>query len=247
MDIHRDGDSVDPIDPIDPDEHGDQDQESSAPEIETIEDIRAERLILDRAIGGWRGLIDSGLPTIVFVIGFLLWPNDLTRAVLAAVVAGVVVFIIRILRKDPLTQILAGFVGLGIAAGFTAWTGEAENFFLPGLLTNLAYGTAFLISILVRWPLLGVALGYFTGTGTEWRKEPALRRAAAAASWIWVALFFGRLIVQLPFYLAEAVGPLGIIKIVMGWPLFLAAGYFTYRVLAPVYEELNGRKGDSAD
>lgn len=209
---------------------------------EVREDLRAERLILDRAIGGWRGLIDSGLPTLVFIIAFLVWPEDLTRAVWAAMAAGIVVLVIRLIRRNPITQVLAGFLGLGIAVAFTAWTGKAENFFLPGLLTNLAYGSAFLISIVIRWPLLGVALGYFTGTGTTWRKDPLLRRAAAAASWIWVGLFFGRLAVQFPLYLAEAVGPLGVIKIVMGWPLFLAAAYFTYRVLAPVYADLNSRK-----
>lgn len=212
---------------------------------EVKEDLRAERLILDRAIGGWRGLIDSGLPTLVFIIAYLVWPEDLMRSIWAALTAGVVVLVIRLIRRDPITQILAGFLGLGIAVAFTAWTGKAENFFLPGLLTNLAYGSAFLISIIIRWPLLGVVLGYFTGTGTAWRKDPMLRRAAAAASWIWVALFFGRLVVQLPLFLAEAIGPLGVIKIVMGWPLFLAAAYFTYRVLAPVYAELNSKKGDS--
>lgn len=209
--------------------------------LETVEDIKAERLLLDRAIGGWRGLIDSGAPTLVFVIAYLIWPEDLTRAVLAAVASGAIIFVLRLIRRDPLTQVLAGFIGLAIAAGFSAWTDKAENFFLPGLLTNLAYGSAFLISILVRWPLLGIALGYFTGTGTTWRNEPPLRRAASAASWIWVLLFFGRLMIQLPFYLSGSVGTLGVIKIVMGWPLFLAAAYFTYRVLAPVYTTLNGR------
>jgi hypothetical protein len=224
-----------------------QEQEESPqgahlPEHETIADVAAERLILDRAIGGWRGLIDSGVPTLVFVLAFLVWPDTLANAVYAAIAAGVVILIVRVIRRDPLTQIFAGFVGLAIAAGFSAWTGKAENFFLPGLLTNLAYGSAFLISILVRWPLLGVALGYFTGTGTSWRNEVPLRRAAAAASWIWVGMFFGRLLVQVPFYFSGSVGTLGVIKVVMGWPLFLAAAYFTYRVLAPVYAELNARK-----
>lgn len=216
--------------------------EAHLPEHETIADVAAERVILDRAIGGWRGLIDSGVPTLVFVVAFLIWPDTLANAVYAAVAAGVIILIARVVRRDPLTQIFTGFVGLAIAAGFSAWTGKAENFFLPGLLTNLAYGTAFLISILLRWPLLGVALGYFTGTGTSWRQEVSLRRAAAAASWIWVGMFFGRLLVQLPFYFSGSVGTLGVIKIVMGWPLFLAAAYFTYRVLSPVYAELNARK-----
>jgi hypothetical protein len=229
-----------------------QEQEESPqgahlPEHETIADVAAERLILDRAIGGWRGLIDSGVPTLVFVLAFLVWPDTLANAVYAAIAAGVVILIVRVIRRDPLTQIFAGFVGLAIAAGFSAWTGKAENFFLPGLLTNLAYGSAFLISILVRWPLLGVALGYFTGTGTSWRNEVPLRRAAAAASWIWVGMFFGRLLVQVPFYFSGSVGTLGVIKVVMGWPLFLAAAYFTYRVLAPVYAELNARKAQNPE
>ncbi len=229
-----------------------QEQEESPqgmhlPEHETIADVAAERLILDRAIGGWRGLIDSGVPTLVFVFAFLVWPDTLANAVYAAIAAGVVILVVRVIRRDPLTQIFAGFVGLAIAAGFSAWTGKAENFFLPGLLTNLAYGSAFLISILVRWPLLGVALGYFTGTGTSWRSDVSLRRAAAAASWIWVGMFFGRLLVQVPFYFSGSVGTLGVIKVVMGWPLFLAAAYFTYRVLSPVYAELNARKNQNPE
>ena len=68
----------------------------------------------------------------------------------------------------------------------------------------------------------------------RWRHDPALRRAYAAASWIWVALFYSRLIVQTPMYLAGWVEVQGIVKIVMGYPLFLAAAYFTYRVLAPI-------------
>lgn len=216
----------------------------SSESFESVDDIKAERLILDRAIGGWRGLIDSGVPTLVFVIAFLVWPENLSRAVIAAVLSGIVIVVIRLVRRDPLTQVMAGFLGLAIAAGFSAWTDSAENFFLPGLLTNLAYGSAFLVSIVIKWPLLGVALGYLTGTGTSWRKETSLRRAASAASWIWVLLFFGRLSVQLPFYLSGAVGTLGVIKVIMGWPLFLAAAYFTYLVLAPVYAALNAQ-GDT--
>lgn len=214
---------------------------------ETAKDIKAEGLLLEKAIGGWRGLIDSGLPTVVFITFFAFDQSALSRAVIAAVIVGAVIAIWRLIRRQPLQQVLAGFVGLLIAAGFSAWTGNAEDFFLPGLLTNLAYGTAFLISILVRWPLLGIAMGYMTGEGTTWRKDPTLRRAYGAASWIWVGLFLGRLAVQLPLYLGEAVGALGVVKIVMGWPLFLAAAWLTYRLLSPILAEKRaGSAGASA-
>lgn len=207
---------------------------------ETGEDVRAETVLLERAIGGWRGLIDSGLPTGVFVIAYIATGQALWPSVIAAVAAGAVITVWRLIRREPLQQIAAGFAGVAISAGFSAWTGRAQDFFLPGFLTNIAYGTAFLVSILVRWPLLGVVIGYLTGDGTAWRRDPALRRTYAAASWIWVLLFFGRLAVQVPLYLAGAVAALGVVKIVMGWPLFLAAAYFTYRLLAPIWRAKRG-------
>ncbi len=207
-------------------------------EHESIEDIKAESILLERAIGGWRGIIDSGVPTLTFVFAYLITGQNLSSSVIAAIVAGVLIAGWRLIRRESLTQIGVGFLGLLVSAGFAKYTGKAGDFYLPGLLTNLAYGTFFLMSVLVRWPLIGVFLGYFTGQGTAWRKNPSQRRALAAATWIWVALFFSRLAVQAPLYFANDVTALGIFKVVMGWPLFLAAAYFTYRVLEATYKSM---------
>lgn len=207
-------------------------------EHESVEDIRIETVLLERAIGGWRGIIDSGIPTIVFVIAYLVTSQDLSQSVIAALASGVGIAFWRLFRHEPLHQIGAGFVGLLVSAGFAKYTGRAEDFYLPGLVTNIVYGTAFLISVLIRWPLIGVFLGFITKQGTAWRRVPDQRRVLAAATWIWVAVFLGRLLVQVPLYLSNSVTALGIVKIVMGWPLFLAAAYFTYRVLEPTYKTM---------
>jgi hypothetical protein len=217
--------------------------EPEEPSTTSEEDLRAERLILERAIGGWRGMIDSALPTVVFITVYVIASRELRPALLAAIAVGVVLVVVRLARRQNLQQVFTGFFGLAIAAGFSAVTGQAENFFLPGLITNIAYGTAFIVSILVKWPLLGVAMGYLTGEGTSWRADRRLMRTYAAASWIWVGVFFGRLAVQGPLYLAGAVELLGVARVVMGWPLFLAGAYITYRVLSPIYRERRGALG----
>lgn len=204
---------------------------------EAAHEMRAEGLILERAIGGWRGMIDTGLPTVVFVTAYVIAGRELQPALIAAVVAGLALVAWRLVRRQPLQQIFTGFFGLAIAAAFSAWTGQAQDFFLPGLLTNLAYGSAFLVSILVGWPALGLVMGYLTGDGTAWRKDSRLKRTYTAASWVWVGVFFLRLVVQAPLYFAEMVEPLGVARVIMGWPLFLAGAYLTYRVLAPIYRE----------
>ena len=211
--------------------------DGSGAESGNAEELRAEGLILERAIGGWRGMVDSGLPTVIFITVYVINARQLVPALVAAIAAGVLLAGYRLVRRERLQQVLTGFLGLAIAAGFSAWTGQAENFFLPGLITNIAYGTAFVVSILVRWPLLGLAMGYLTGDGISWRRDKRLMRTYSAASWIWVGVFFSRLAVQVPLYLAAAVELLGVARVVMGWPLFLAAAYLTYRVLTPIYQE----------
>lgn len=215
------------------------DEEAAPPPThQTPEDLRAESVLLERAIGGWRGIIDSGLPTVVFVIAYLVTSQNLGASLAAALVSAGLIAAWRLIRREPMQQIAAGFAGVLISAAFAKYTGRAENFYSLGLLTNVAYGMAFLVSILVGWPLIGVFLGFLTGKGTSWRKDVTQRRVLAAASWIWVALFFGRLVVQAPLYFAGSVTALGIVKVVMGWPLFLAAAYFTYRLLGPTYRAM---------
>lgn len=207
---------------------------------ERREDLHAERVLLDRAIGGWRGMVDSGLPTAVFVAAYTISSQQLAVSLIAAVGVALTLAIIRLVQRRSLQQVAAGFAGVAIAAAFSAFTGRAEDFFLPGVITNAVYGVAFFISILVGWPLLGVIVGFLTGQGTRWRASRDLRRVFAAASWIWVGLFFGRLVIQVPLYLGGEVELLGVVRIVLGWPAFIFAAYVTYRVLAPTYRQMRG-------
>ena len=213
---------------------------------ETPQDIREERVLLDRALGGRRGIIDSGAPTVVFVVVYLLTSNDLSLAIWSALGAGALIAVWRLVRRESLQQILAGLIGVGISAFVASRTQTGEGYFIPGLLQNIGYAVAFLISILVGWPLIGVIIGFLTGQGVRWREDPELRRIYAAASWIWVGLFGLRVAVQGPLYLAGWVGALGFAKVIMGIPLFIAAGYFTYLVLRPVFERrrADGGPGD---
>lgn len=204
---------------------------------ELAEDTPVEATMLSKAIGGWRGIVDSSLPSLVFLIVYLVNGRVLTPAVWAAVAAAVVIAVWRLFRRQSLQQVLAGLVGVGISAFVAAKTGSAANFFLPGLLINIGYGLAFLLSILVRWPLVGVLLGAATGDLSGWRSNANLRRSYAAATWIWVGMFFLRVIVQVPLYFLDLVGALGVAKIAMGWPLTLFAGWLTYRLVKPAMAE----------
>jgi hypothetical protein len=176
-------------------------------------------------------LIDSGLPTVVFVTVYALNGSVLVPALVGALVAGALLALLRLVRRDSVQNVAAGFVALGVAAWFANRTGQAEDFFLPGIIINVVYGLAYLISIAVKWPLLGVLVGLATGEGMHWRKAPYLLRAYTIASWFWVGMFAVRLSVQVPLYLTEGVVALGVARVAMGWPLFLLCLWLSWLVI----------------
>jgi hypothetical protein len=203
-----------------------------------------ERTDLLAALGGPQGIADSSAPALAFVIAYTA-TERISTAAWTAIGVGAIFAGIRIFRREPLQFALAGFVGVAIAAFIADRTGRAEDFFLPGLLLNAGYATAYLISIAIRWPLLGVILGPINGEGMAWRKDPAQVRLYSRASWIWVGVFLLRLGVQLPLYLAGAVLALGIARTAMGLPIFLIAIWLSYLVLrtgpGPVGRPSGGR------
>ena len=194
-------------------------------------DATAEQLMA-QAIGGWRGVIDSSLPGAVFLLVYLVDGNQLTPAVWAAVGTGAVIAGLRVVRRESLQQVVSGFIGIAFAAWLASRTGRAEDFYLPGILTNIAYAVGLSVSCLVGHPLLGYGVGAATGDVSSWRQVPEQRRAYALATWMFAAVFAIRIAVQVPLYLAGWVGPLGAMKLLLGWPLFALAAYLSYRVIS---------------
>jgi hypothetical protein len=188
---------------------------------------------LQAAFGGKAGLLDAGLPGVLFVLTYTLADRDLRLALIVALASAAVLSILRVMQRRSLQYALSGFLGVGIAAFIASRTGRAEDFYLPGLLWNAGYALVFLVSIIVRWPVIGVMLGLITQAGASWRKDPVLVRAYTRASWVWVAMFVIRLAVQLPLYFMgdDALVALGTAKVALGVPLYLVVLWVTYRVL----------------
>ena len=184
---------------------------------------------LIEALGGKRGLIDSGLPAVVFVFVNSVVQvasgreTALRAAIAAAVLIGVGTIVLRVARKEPLQQAVSGFLGLALAVFFAARSGEARGFFLPGIWINVGYGALFLGSALVGRPLVGAIYAAVDGLGSRWREDARLRRVFAYASVGWALVFASRACVQGVLYVLDRPGLLAAARLLMGWPLTIAA------------------------
>ncbi|MCW2787547.1 MAG: hypothetical protein JWP74_4064 [Marmoricola sp.] len=203
----------------------------------TVEEVvRAE---LSKALGGRRGMVEAAVPTLAFTVLFLS-THHLALAVIVSVGFAAVLLAVRLAQRSAPQFVLNSLFGIGLGALF-AWRaarggGDASDqalaYFLPGLLYNTVYSIVMTISIVVRWPLLGFVVGSVTGDPTAWHEDPAIVRLCSRLTWLLVLPCIIRVLVQAPMYLAArngwwdkdtAVGALGVSKIVMGWPLQIAA------------------------
>lgn len=201
------------------------------PPTAEIELDRKEEINLLDELGGPQGVADSSLPGLAFVIAYVATGQQLGLSAGIAVGFGAAIGVFRIVRGEPARFVLAGFFGVALAGFVATRTGKAENFFLPGLFLNGIWALAYTASIMVRWPLMGIVIGPLIGEGKAWRADPQRVRLFSRVSWVWVATFLLRLVVQLPLYLSGSLVALGIAKTAMGLPIFALAVWISYLML----------------
>ncbi|MFW0797389.1 DUF3159 domain-containing protein [Gordonia sp. CPCC 205515] len=168
-------------------------------------------------MGGVSGLIYSTVPVIVFVPVNSIW--GLIPAMIAALVVAVAVFAIRLIRHEPLSPAISGLIGVAICVFIAHRVGNAKGYFLFGIWTTLVYAIVFVASIIVRWPLVGVAWNLINGEGMAWRKHRRTLLAYDIATAFWALVFFARYLTQSELYDHDQTGWLAVTRIAMGWPL----------------------------
>lgn len=190
-------------------------------------------------LGGVRGVIESGVPVLVFVISKLLLP--LTPALVVAVTSAVLIAVWRLARRQSIRHAVNGLFGIGIGA-FLAWkTGSAKAFYLPGILISLGYGLALLGSVLIRRPLVGWVWSVLVAKGsTEWRGNPRLVRTFSWLTVLWAVTYLTKVAIQaIVFQHTPDTDPgtaLGILRLALGYPpylLLIAVTVWAVRRAAP--------------
>lgn len=205
--------------------------------VETVESV--VRGQLSKALGGRRGMVEAAVPTLVFTITWLT-TRELSNALVASVAIALVLLVLRLVQRSTVQFVVNALVGIGIGWLFvtmSARSGGSEDdqalaYFLPGIIYNTGYSVLLAFTCLIGWPLVGFMVGSVTGDPTAWHRDRQVVRLCTLLTWVLVAPCIIRVVAQAPVWFAaksggldvdHAVATLGILKIVMGWPLQLAA------------------------
>ena len=186
------------------------------------------------AMGGVRGLVESILPGLGFLVVYTI-TQQLLPSVLFPLGLAVIFVLVRVVARQPWTSAVAGVVGIALSAGLALLTGRAEDNFVFGFLINAAFLLALLISLAARWPLIGVIASLITGEGSTWRQDRAKVKVAVIATVLWCGLFGLRLAVELPLYFAGNTQALATLKLILGVPLYAALLWVTWLLVRTAY------------
>lgn len=191
-------------------------------------------------MGGWQGMVYSALPVAAFVPANAIW--GLKGGVIAALAVAALVAVIRLATRSSIQPAISGFFGVAVCVVIAMVVGgNGKGYFLYGIVMQAVFAVVFAVSLVVRWPLVGVLWHLFDERGKgeslkdaaadhDWRADRRQYRAFAWLTVLWIVMFAVRFAVQFALYQNDSVGGLGVARILMGWPMFGVGVLITFLV-----------------
>ncbi|MGP5684131.1 DUF3159 domain-containing protein, partial [Brachybacterium alimentarium] len=192
------------------------------------------------AIGGPRGIVESVLPTLLFIMLFVL-TRSVPVASVAAVVVVAVLFIARLIQRQSPATVLGGLIGVGLGAVLAIRSGDGTDFYAPGIAINVISLVVLLVSLIARRPLIGLLVGALDPRVEDWASDPLARRVYTRATLLFAGLYLAKLVVQVPLLLTGHVAALGVAKLAMGLPAFAVIAYLVWLMHRSLLARREGR------
>lgn len=184
-------------------------------------------------LGGWRGMVEAGIPVAFFIVVNMVW--GLYPGLAVAIGVAVAIATVRLVQRRPIRYVVNGLFGIGLGAALAWNTGEARDFYLPGIIVSYGYAAAMLLSMLVRHPLVGWfwSIMFARGTAT-WRTDRLLMRTLTWLTLVWAVVWVVKVTIQLVLYLLDFEHLLGVARLVLGTPVFVLMLGLTIAVMQRV-------------
>ncbi|MGW2341199.1 DUF3159 domain-containing protein [Streptomyces sp. NPDC001661] len=212
------------------------DRESTGQDGQDVTDKSVTEAALFEAFGGVRGMVETVLPGLLFVSIFTV-NKDLHMSAIAAIAVSLVMVAVRLVMKDTVKHAFSGVFGVAFGVVFAMMTGNAKDFYLPGMLYTLGLALAYIVTTLCGVPLIGLILGPVFKENLSWRtRNPGRKKAYAKASWAWGLILLAKCAILFPMYFwadtDSANTQFGWVLVALKIPPFLLAVWLTWVFLA---------------
>ncbi len=169
---------------------------------------------------------DALLPPIIYVITNGIF--GLLAGALIAVVVALLIFVIRIIRKQNWKYALGGLLAVLLAAGMSYFTQNASSYFLPALISSAILLLLTLITLLIQKPIAAFVSHLSRGWPLAWFWLSDVKPAYTEVTLFWLVFIAARFAIQLYLYLRGDVNTLGWAYTLLGWPVTIIVLILSY-------------------
>jgi hypothetical protein len=209
------------------------------PDAPQTADEDATKEAFFEAFGGVRGMVETTVPGLVFVLSYTI-ARDIHLSAILALALSALMFVGRVVQRGTTKHAFSGIFGVAIGAVFAMMTGNAKNFYLPGMLYTLGLGVTYVVTSLCGVPLLGLILGPVFKENLSWRtRNPGRKRAYIKSSYVWGSILLAKSAITFPIYFWGDATQLGWLRVALGIPPFLLAVYLTWIILVKAPPPIN--------
>ncbi|MFC8831303.1 DUF3159 domain-containing protein [Streptomyces sp. NPDC057137] len=206
--------------------------EGADPQTAAAEAKAVTEAALFEAFGGVRGMVETVVPGLLFVTIFTI-NKDLHVSAIAALAVSLLLVAVRLIRRDTVKHAFSGVFGVAFGVVFAMMTGNAKDFYLPGMLYTLGLALAYIGTSVAGVPLMGLILGPVFKENLSWRtRNPGRKSAYTKASYAWGFILLAKCAILFPLYWWADTAQLGWVLVSLKIPPFLLAVYLTWVFLA---------------
>ncbi len=201
--------------------------------LETVEAVVRRQMA--KSLGGRRGMLEAGIPGVVFTVVYLI-TQEVRPALIAGAAAAGVALVLRAVQRSTMQYVANAIVGIAIgwlaihvAAGLGGTKqDQALAFFLPGIVITGVYTVLLVTSCLTRWPAIGFMVGSVAGDPLEWHADSQVVTLCTRLTWLFLAPGAILVLLEGPVWALGRTGAmsadaavlvLGILRLGVGWPL----------------------------
>lgn len=204
-----------------------------------IASLASDNFSVLSSVGGTRGIVESILPELTFLVVFLI-SRDLMLTIVVSLVLCAVMLVARLIQRQTVAGVVSGTVMVLICLFAAYKSSDARNYYLPACIINAVWAVILGVSLVARRPGIGYFVELIAAPPTEslsawyhgWHDDVELRRAYTKATWLWVLMFVVRDAAQVPLWLTGHVYALGTVTLVLGVPLFALVCWISYLIIA---------------
>ncbi len=211
--------------------------EAALPTHSTVEAV--VRAQMSAALGGRRGMIEAGVPGLIFAAVFLTTKN-VQAALIGSLSSATLMLLVRLVQRSSIQYVINAFIAIGIGWLFVKLAassgGSADEqalaYFLPGIIWSGAYFILGAFTNVIGWPLMGFMVGATEEDPVAWHRNPQIVKLCKNLTWMMILPGALGVLMQGPFWFlgwwdvinaSTAVGILAALRYGVSWPIRIGA------------------------